>query len=78
MKKSCNTIKSRRKTLVPTYFCNICKQTVSKIQSHKNQAFKKHGCLNIANLRHYIINIKNLGGSDLHPNLQLNFPNNIL
>jgi hypothetical protein len=78
MKQCCNTIKTRRKTLVPTFFCNICKQTISKTQSHINQAFKKHGCLNIANLRHYIMTVKNLGDSNLPLALQLVFPDNIL
>ena len=78
MKHCCNNIKLRRKTLVTTYFCNICKQTISNKQSHINQAFQKHGCLNIANLYDYIMNVKNLGVSNLPQVLKLNFPNNIL
>ncbi len=41
MKQCCITIKKRRKTMIPTFFCNICKQTISNKQSHINQAFKK-------------------------------------
>ena len=78
MKHCCNNIKLRRKTLVSTFFCNICKQTISNKQSHINQAFQKHGCLNIANLHDYIMNVKNLGDSNLPRVLKLKFPNNIL
>ena len=78
MKHCCNNIKLRRKTLVTTFFCNICKQTIANKQSHINQAFQKHGCLNIANLHDYIMNVKGLGDSNLPLALKINFPNNIL
>ena len=78
MKHCYNNIKLRRKTQVTLFFCNICKQTISNKQSHINQAFQKHGCLNIANLHDYIMNIKDLGDSDFPEVLKLNFPENIL
>ena len=66
-------------TLYILYSIHIySKQTISNKQSHINQAFQKHGCLNIANLHDYIMNIKDLGDSDLPEVLKLNFPKNIL
>ena len=49
----------------PNIKCNICHQHFHSINSHKIQAHRRHGGQNVAKLRDYIFNIKNLGESEI-------------
>ena len=56
---------------IGTSVCNICSQTMGRGGTHRKQAHQLLGCVNIARLRHYIMETKHLGDSGLPPPLRL-------